>query len=29
MNGADVKSTLDTAVQSVDSDIKSNNSYGN
>ncbi|KQV13271.1 sugar-binding protein [Kitasatospora sp. Root187] len=29
MNGADVKSTLDRAVQSIDSDLKSNNSYGN
>ncbi|WP_371476463.1 extracellular solute-binding protein [Kitasatospora sp. NBC_00315] len=28
MNGADVKSTLDTAVQAIDSDISSNNNYG-
>jgi multiple sugar transport system substrate-binding protein len=28
MNGADVKSTLDTAVQSIDTDIKSQNNYG-
>ncbi|MEZ0067016.1 multiple sugar transport system substrate-binding protein [Streptacidiphilus sp. MAP12-20] len=28
MNGADVKSTLDTAVQAIDSDIQSNNNYG-
>ncbi|MFE2346291.1 ABC transporter substrate-binding protein [Kitasatospora cineracea] len=28
MNGADVKSALDAAVQAVDSDIKSNNGYG-
>ncbi|MFK0193805.1 extracellular solute-binding protein [Kitasatospora sp. NPDC090308] len=29
MNGADVKSTLDAAVKAIDSDIKSNNGYGN
>ncbi len=28
MNGADVKSTLDTAVRAIDSDISSNNNYG-
>ncbi|MBB4985207.1 MULTISPECIES: sugar ABC transporter substrate-binding protein [Streptomyces] len=29
MNGADVTSTLDTAVKAIDTDIKSNNGYGN
>ncbi|MBB4945510.1 multiple sugar transport system substrate-binding protein [Kitasatospora gansuensis] len=29
MNGADVKSALDAAVKAIDSDIKSNNNYGN
>ncbi|MFD9124176.1 extracellular solute-binding protein [Kitasatospora sp. NPDC059571] len=29
MNGADVRSTLDTAVKAIDSDITSNNHYGN
>ncbi|MEV6212230.1 extracellular solute-binding protein [Kitasatospora sp. NPDC051914] len=29
MNGADVKATLDAAVKAIDSDIKSNNGYGN
>ena len=28
MNGADVKSTLDTAAQAIDTDIKSQNNYG-